>query len=119
MPDLIAPHGGELTDRTVRAAEADAFRRQAATLPKVPVSDADLSTLYRIGDGGLSPLTGPMTREEYDRVLDEEVIVRGGKKYAWTIPLALPVTNAEASTLSPGGYATLTTRGGPPSACWR
>ena len=32
-----------------------------------------------------------MTRDEYDRVLDEEVIVRDGKKYAWTIPLAFPV----------------------------
>ena len=32
--------------------------RSAAALTKVPVSDADLSSLYRLGDGGLSPLTG-------------------------------------------------------------
>ena len=63
-----------------------------AGLPKIPISNADLSSLYRIGDGGLSPLTGPMTRAEWDRVLDEEVIVRDGKKYAWTIPIAFPVT---------------------------
>ena len=117
MPDLIPPHGGvsEPVSRTVPAAEAAGFLRannfggrSADDLPRVVVSAADLSTLYRIGDGGLSPLTGPMTREEYDRVLDEEVIVRGGKKYAWTIPLALPVTSDEASALAPGGYATLT-----------
>ena len=69
---------------------------------QIPVSDADLSTLYRIGDGGLSPLTGPMVKEEYDRVLDEEVIVRGGKKYAWTIPLAFPVDEKKAKELKVG-----------------
>src|SRR5437763_12793318 len=106
MSDLIPPHGG-LTEPVNRT------RDDVGTHPKkVALSDADLSSLYRIGDGGLSPLTGPMTRAEYDRVLDEEVIVRGGKKYAWTIPLALPVTDGEAAALSPGGYATLTAEKG-------
>src|SRR5439155_13994810 len=50
-------------------------------------------------------LVGPMTRKEWDRVLDEEVIVRNGKKYAWTIPLALPVSRDEE--LKPGGKAAL------------
>ena len=36
------------------------FKAEAAALPKVPVSAADLSTVYRFGDGTLSPLTGPM-----------------------------------------------------------
>src|SRR5436305_15128975 len=112
MPDLIAPHGGELTDRTVPAAEADAFRRQAAALPKVPVSDADLSSLYRFGAGGLSPLTGPMTREVYDRVLDEEVIVHNGQKYAWTIPIAFPVSAEQAQALKVGSTVALTNERG-------
>lgn len=97
MPDLIAPHGGVSSpvSRTV------ADLRPPTTTP-IPVSDADLSTLYRIGDGGLSPLTGPMGEEEYNRVLEEEVIVRNDKKYAWTIPLAFPVSAELASKLSPG-----------------
>ena len=67
----------------------------------LPVTDADLATLYRIADGGLSPLTGPMAKAEYDRVLDEEVIERGGKKYAWTIPLAFPAGPDVAHKLTP------------------
>src|SRR6476646_8453304 len=43
-----------------------------------------------------------MTREEWDQVLDEEVIVRNGKKYAWTIPLAFPVEETFAKTLTVG-----------------
>src|SRR5215213_9684282 len=102
MPDLIPPHGG-LTEPVNRT------RDEVGTHPKkVPLSDADLSTLYRIGDGGLSPLTGPMGREEYDRVLDEEVIVRGGKKYAWTIPLSFPVSEELAKSLKPGQTVALT-----------
>jgi sulfate adenylyltransferase len=102
--DLIPPHGGlqEPVDRSVPAAEADSVRRQAAALKQVPVSDADLSSLYRFGDGGLSPLTGPMDRATFDRVLDEEVILNNGKKYAWTIPISFPVEKPLADTLKRG-----------------
>ena len=107
MPELIPPHGG-VTEPINR-------RRSDLTIPvghKIPISDADLSTLYRMGDGGLSPLRGPMTQEVYNQVLDEEVIVSNGKKYAWTIPLAFPVDEALAKTLSPGSQYTLTNSAG-------
>ncbi len=92
MADLIPPHGGlsEPVCRTVPQDEIESFRAEAASLPKVPVSAADLSTVYRLGDGTLSPLTGPMTSEVYNRVLDEAVIESNGKKYAWTIPWPFP-----------------------------
>jgi sulfate adenylyltransferase len=104
MPDLIAPHGGltEPVNRNVPAEQAAEFRKAAAGLKRVPVSDADLSTLYRLGDGGLSPLTGAMDKSAFDRVLDEEVILHGGKKYAWTIPLSFPVDKALAASLKAG-----------------
>ena len=96
MPDLIPPHGG-LTE-PVNRTRTDV----GSHVKTVALSDADVSSLYRIGDGGLSPLTGPMTRAEWDQVLDEEVIVRGGKKYAWSIPIAFPVDEATAKSLTAG-----------------
>jgi sulfate adenylyltransferase len=104
MPDLIAPHGGltEPVHRNVPAEEVAAFRAKLDGLTRVAVSDADLSTLYRLGDGGLSPLTGAMDKTTYQRVLDEEVIVHNGKKYAWTIPLSFPVDESVAKTLKSG-----------------
>lgn len=107
MPDLIVPHGGvaDLISRTVPALPATGGA-------PLPVSDADLSTLYRIADGGLSPLTGPMVREEYERVLAEEVIERNGKKYAWTIPLAFPASAETAKALNVGGTHPLTNERG-------
>ena len=110
MADLIAPHGGltEPASHTVAADRVDAFRSDAASLPKVPVSDADLSTVYRFGDGALSPLTGPLDEATFNRVLDEAYIENNGKKYAWTIPLSLPVTGELAGTLSKGDRVALT-----------
>ena len=104
MQDLIPPHGGltEPVQCTVRPEEVASFRAGAAALPRVPVSDADLSSLYRFGDGGLSPLTGPMDRESYRKVLSDEVILQSGKAYAWTIPISFPVDKALAGTIKPG-----------------
>ena len=111
MPDLIAPHGGlaEPIDRTVPAAQIGDFVKQASSLKKVPVSDADLSSLYRFGDGGLSPLIGPMDKATFDKVLDEEVVVNGGKKFAWTIPISFPVDKALAGSLKTGETVALVT----------
>jgi sulfate adenylyltransferase len=104
MQDLIAPHGGlmEPVDRMVPAGEAASLRQQAAGIKRVPISDADLSSLYRFGDGGLSPLTGPMDEATFNRVLDDEIFVHGGNKYAWTIPISFPVDKAMAATLKSG-----------------
>ncbi|MFL5329713.1 MAG: sulfate adenylyltransferase [Gemmataceae bacterium] len=107
MPALIPPHGGvpepvERISRTPIGAKG----------PKLVVRAGDLSSLNRIADGGLSPLTGPMGRAEYDRVLDEEVIVRNGKKYAWTIPISLPASEAEVKTFEPGSDVTLVDEAG-------
>src|SRR5262249_18155314 len=104
MADLIAPHGGmtEPVNRTVTAANASEFVRAAGALPRVTVSDADLSSLYRMGDGGLSPLTGPMDAATFHRVLDEECILHNGKKYAWSIPLSFPVDKERAKSLKAG-----------------
>lgn len=109
MADLIPPHGGltEPVCRTVADADIAAFEAEAATLPQIPVSAADLSSVYRFGDGTLSPLTGPMDSATYHRVLDECAIEHNAKKYAWTIPIAFPVTADLAKTLQKGQKATL------------
>jgi sulfate adenylyltransferase len=114
MPDLIPPHGGvaEPASCTVPASEVRPFLETAARLPAVPVSDADLSSVYRFGDGALSPLTGPMDEVAYHRVLDESVIEHGGRRWAWTIPIALPVTRALAGRLGRGQTVALTSAAG-------
>lgn len=71
-------------------------------MPKFQVTSADLATVHRIADGTLSPLTGPMTEAQWNQVLESKSIDSNGKKYAWAIPLAFPVTDAEAASLKIG-----------------
>jgi len=103
--DLVPVHGGlaELVDCRVSLGERSQFLKEAEGLPSVRVTRADLSTVYRISDGALSPIEGPMRADVWNRVLDEQNIEVGGRKYAWAIPLSLPVTTEEASSLSSGG----------------
>ncbi|MCA8998883.1 MAG: sulfate adenylyltransferase, partial [Planctomycetaceae bacterium] len=110
MAELIAPHGGlaEPVCCTVSQDEAESFQGEAASLKQVPVSSADLSSVYRFADGTLSPLTGPMCQKTYERVLEESVVENNGEKYAWTIPIAFPVTSAVAKTLETGETVALT-----------
>ena len=111
MSDLVPVHGGlsQPVNKTVSADQVEAFKKEMEGLPKVPVSAADLSSIYRIADGTLSPLTGPMGKAAYDLVLDEMVVMSNGKKYAWSIPISFPVTSELAAQLKPGQKVALTT----------
>ena len=109
MADLIAPHGGlsEPVCCTVPEADRQAFLAEAGQLSTVPVSAADLSSVYRFADGTLSPLTGPMTSIQWNQVLEDSTVDSEGGRYAWTIPIALPVGSALAGQLSAGQKAAL------------
>ncbi|MFQ5502139.1 MAG: sulfate adenylyltransferase [Phycisphaerae bacterium] len=101
MSDLIPVHGGldKPVDRTVPENRIPEFKKQAAALTAVTVDDADLSSVYRFGDGGLSPLTGPMNSEQWNRSLDEAILQHNGSAFAWTIPISLPVAADQAASL--------------------
>ena len=103
--ELVPVHGGlsEPVDRVIPLKQRAAFLEEAGALPGLVVNNADLSTVYRLSDGALSPLEGPMTEQAYHLALDESVVISGGKRYAWTIPMALPVTDEEVAALSVGG----------------
>lgn len=106
---LVPVHGGLAApvDRILPWSRKNALLGEAQHLAKIAVSDADLSLVYRIADGTLSPLTGFMDEATYNRVLDHKNIQVQGKDYAWAIPMSLPVTEAEAAALKPGQNAAL------------
>ncbi|QDU86091.1 Sulfate adenylyltransferase [Planctomycetes bacterium Pla163] len=103
----VAPVHGGLSEPVNRIVDAASLSIDAAT-GSIEVDETDRTTLYRVADGTLSPLTGPMGKADYDSVLSSGCIVRDGKKWAWTIPIVLPVTDAEAADLSAGQTAVLT-----------
>jgi len=100
---ILPAHGGcGLISRVIPDVEQDHFRSMATKHKVYTISNEDLSTFYRIADGTLSPLEGPMIKDEFYQVLEDEIIERNGKKYAWTIPLAFPISKKESQTFSTG-----------------
>lgn len=80
-------------------------------MPRIELTRADLSTVYRLADGTLSPLTGFMDEEMWHFVLENDAIEHGFRRYAWTAPISCPVTDAEAAKLRVGHSAALVFEG--------
>jgi sulfate adenylyltransferase len=82
---LIAPHGGELVDRTGDR-PADVESLEVLTLTPRELADLDM-----LASGALSPLTGFMGRADYDGVVDSMHLASG---LAWALPVCLAVDTA-------------------------
>jgi sulfate adenylyltransferase len=100
---MIAPHGGTLINRIVESPETEReLREEAKGLRRLTLTGRELNDLALIGNGALSPLTGFMAREDYDRVVTSMRLANG---LPWTIPVVLAVDREEAP--SPGARAAL------------
>ncbi len=82
---LIAPHGGELVDRT------DERRGDLDSLETLTLTSRELSDLDMLACGALSPLAGFMGREDYEALL-ETMRLAGG--LPWALPVCLSVAQA-------------------------
>ena len=78
IQDLVPVHGGlsQPVDRIVPLSQRARFLGEAANLPSIRVSAADLSTVYRVSDGALSPLEGFMDGATWHQVLEDRCIER-------------------------------------------
>jgi sulfate adenylyltransferase len=94
--DPIAPHGGTLIDLLATADKAAALATEAANLPKVVVSERELSDLEMLAVGALSPLTGFQGQDDYHGVLDTMHLTNG---LPWSIPVTLSLSDDEAHRL--------------------
>ena len=96
-------HGGcGLINRTVPEIERKIMLSELQNAKSYHISDADCSIFYRIADGGLSPLEGPMEANDFNQALEKEYIEKNGKNYAWTIPIAFPISKKDAYKLRVG-----------------
>jgi sulfate adenylyltransferase len=101
----IAPHGGVLVNRVADDARRAELARETKSLPSIPLTDEQADDVWNIANGLFSPLTGFMSREELESVVERRRLPSGA---AWTLPILLDVESAQA----PGRIA-LTHRGEP------
>jgi sulfate adenylyltransferase len=116
MPDhqTIAPHGGTLVDLLVPGEQRDRARTEADNLPKLVVSERELSDLEMLAVGALSPLRGFVGEADYLSVLDTMHLSNG---LAWSIPVTLSLTDEDVKRIGAGtSVALLRAEGEPPLA---
>lgn len=100
----IAPHGGVLVDRMLRAAAGEAAIERAPRQKKIPLSATNLADLEMLALGAMSPLTGYMSKRDYESVVETMRLANG---LVWSIPIGLAVSRETAQSLRIGEQVTL------------
>lgn len=99
---LSQPHGGTLVQRFHPEANVESVEKS------IELDAFSLSDLELIGIGAFSPLTGFLTEKDYRSVVESMRLENGT---VWSIPIALPVTEEKAATLSVGDVVKLDHQG--------
>ncbi len=116
MP-TASPHGGTLRNLVVDGSDASALRDEARHLPRLMVSERELSDLELLAVGALSPLTGFQGEADYHAVLESMHLEDG---LAWSIPVTLSVDEDAAHRLGGAeGVALTASEGAEPLAVLR
>jgi sulfate adenylyltransferase len=94
-----APHGGSLVNLIVDEERAAILKDVVTNLPDITLNDRQLCDLELLANGAFSPLTGFMTRSDYESVLDR---MRLQNDLLWPIPICLDVSELQAHNLEAG-----------------
>ena len=98
------PHGGKLVDRFTPPRKKAEAAEEASKLPRIEVSRELRLDLENIASGLYSPLTGPMTQNDYQTVLAKG---RLSDDLPWTIPILLDAADETAKGFKEGDTVAL------------
>jgi len=104
MTGLISPLGGRLVDRRVQTAEEADTHARAQRLASLELTAPELADLRLLGGGAYSPLTGFMTRSQYESVVTCAALP---DDTPWTLPITLAVRDEQVGDLREGDEVAL------------
>ena len=96
MEHLIKPHGGELVNLLVDKDRAKQLKDESKNWPSWDLSHRQMCDFELLANGGFSPLTGFMNKEEYESVCESMRLPNG---ILWPIPIVLDVTEEFVKSL--------------------
>jgi len=102
------PHGGILVNQLTNEAQISKRCEEAKSLPKVSVSPEIRLDLENIAIGLYSPLKGPLTRNDYNSVLERG---RLSNDVPWTIPIHLNISEKESAFFKEDDFITISSKG--------
>lgn len=87
----------DLVNRYISTAAREEKLARAKGLRQVQLDEIAVSDVYQIGIGTFSPLTGFMSQEDYESVVERMRLASGA---IWSIPVTLPVDEETAGAIS-------------------
>jgi sulfate adenylyltransferase len=96
---LIAPHGGRLVNLLLDREQAAQTKAESRDFPSWDLTPRQICDVEMLLNGGFSPLTGFMNRDDYEGVCHDMHLKSG---VLWPMPITLDVSEAFAKTLTPG-----------------
>ncbi|NLI30376.1 MAG: sulfate adenylyltransferase [Nitrospiraceae bacterium] len=98
---LVNPHGKDkkLMPLLLEGAALAAEKAKAATLKKINISSRETGDLIMMGIGGFTPLTGFMTKADWQGVCDNYTMADGT---FWPIPITVSCSKADADAIKDG-----------------
>jgi len=99
MTELIHPHGGILIDLMAYDADVEILKREAIHFKSLTLNERQICDLELLINGAFSPLTGFMTKTDYQSVLDNMILGTGD---IWPIPITLDVSGSFSESLTTG-----------------
>lgn len=101
---LIKPHGDELVDLIVNDARSSQLKQESRDWVAIDLAPRQICDLELLINGGFSPLTGFMNREDYESVCQDLHLSNG---VIWPVPIVLDVTEETAKKLKNGDILAL------------
>jgi sulfate adenylyltransferase len=96
---LIAPHGDKLVNLLLKPEYAAETKAESRDFPSWDLTPRQVCDLEMLLNGGFSPLTGFMNRNDYESVCEKMRLSSG---VLWPMPITLDVSEAFAKDLKPG-----------------
>jgi sulfate adenylyltransferase len=93
------PHGGRLVSLLADDQRAALLKEISLNLPDIALNARQLCDLELLANGAFSPLTGFMTRSDYESVVDRMRLQNGT---LWPLPICLDVSAVQARSLEAG-----------------
>lgn len=105
MSSLVKPHGSDvLKPLLLEGAAREAELQRARSLPQITISSREAGDLIMLGIGGFTPLTGFMSKADWQGVCDNLHTASG---LFWPIPITLSTDVATAGNIAAGSDVAL------------
>ncbi|KAE8723801.1 ATP sulfurylase 4 [Hibiscus syriacus] len=97
---LIEPDGGKLVDLHVAEPERELKKSEAASLPRVKLTEIDLQWVHVLSEGWASPLTGFMREPEFLQTLHfNSLRLDDGSFVNMSVPIVLAIDDSQKANI--------------------